>query len=91
MHMSDAQGDSRVKSRLAATDVRVDPNIRRATVSPTSDTKKSIEELPTIGLRTTRDQAIRLARVLLTVTQDRDDVELAAKRFEIARPTGPIP
>jgi hypothetical protein len=67
--------------RHAATSIRVDPNIRALSVYPIEGTERPMEELQTIGIRLSRDQAIHLARVLLAVTQEWDEVDITAKRF----------
>jgi hypothetical protein len=49
---------------------------------PTRETKRTIENLQTVGTKLTREQAIHLARVLLAVTQEWDEVDITARRFE---------
>jgi len=51
-------------------------------VYPRRGTRKNIEELQTVGIKLTRKDAIHLARVLLAMTQDWDEVEITARRFE---------
>ena len=67
-------------SRQSAKQVTVDPNVRCLKVYPVEDTKKTIVELKTIGIKLARDQAIHLARVLLAVSQDWDEVDITAYR-----------
>jgi hypothetical protein len=40
-----------------------------------------MSELKTIGIRLSREQAIHLARVLLAVSQEWDELEITAYRF----------
>lgn len=68
--------------RKTASGVKVDTNVRCDRVYPTEKTKKTMADLQTIGFRVTREQAVHLARVLLVVAQDWDEIELTAYRFE---------
>jgi hypothetical protein len=68
--------------RQSASAVSVDTNIRCLRVYPTQDTKRAVSDLQTIGIRLTKEQAIHLARVLLVVTQEWDEVDITAYRFE---------
>ncbi|HEV3276834.1 MAG TPA: hypothetical protein VG860_08450 [Terriglobia bacterium] len=45
-------------------------------------TQKSVADLKTIGIKLTKDQAIHLARVLLAVSQDWDEMEITGWRFD---------
>jgi hypothetical protein len=45
-------------------------------------TKKVVEELDTVGFKMSRQQAIDLARVLLAVTQDWQEIDITGFRFE---------
>jgi hypothetical protein len=67
--------------RQSASAVRVDTNVRCLRVYPTEDTKRTVAELKTIGIRLTKEQAIHLARVLLVVTQEWDEVDITAYRL----------
>ena len=62
--------------------VSIDTNVRCLRVYPTEDTKRTISDLQTVGIRPTKEQAIHLARVLLVVTQEWDEVDITAYRFE---------
>lgn len=68
--------------RKSASAVSIDTNVRCLRVYPTEDTKRSVSDLQTIGIRLTKEQAIHLARVLLSVTQEWDEVDITAYRFE---------
>jgi hypothetical protein len=72
---------SRLK-RQSASSVSVDTNVRCLRVYPTEDTKRTVADLQTAGIRLTKEQAIHLARVLLVVTQEWDEVDVTAYRFE---------
>jgi hypothetical protein len=61
--------------------ISIDSNVRCARVYPTEDSKRTVAELKTIGIKLNRDQAIHLARVLLAVTQEWDEVDITAYRF----------
>jgi hypothetical protein len=45
-------------------------------------TRRPIDELQTIGIKLSKQEAIHLARVLRVAAQDWDVVEITAKRFE---------
>ena len=62
--------------------IRINPNLRCARIYPIENTKKSVQELKTVGIKLTREQAIELSRVLLAVTQDWAEIELTGYRFE---------
>lgn len=68
--------------RQSASSVRIDTNVRCRRIYPTEETKRSVIDLQTIGIRLDRDQAIHLARVLLAVTQEWSEVEITAYRSE---------
>ena len=74
-------GQPRVK-RQSAGALSIDTNIRCLRVYPTEDTKRVVSELQTVGIKLSKDQAIHLARVLLAVTQDWDEIDITAYRFE---------
>jgi len=67
--------------RRASTSIRVDPNIRALRVYPVEETKKEIADLNSVGIKLSRDQAVHLARVLLAVSQEWDEVEITAYRL----------
>jgi hypothetical protein len=67
--------------RQSARAVSVDTNVRCLRVYPTEDTKRAVSDLQTVGIRLTKKQAIHLARVLLVVTQEWDEVDITAYRF----------
>ena len=69
-------------NRQSAGAVNVDTNVRCLRVYPTEGTKRTVSDLQTVGIRLTKEQAIQLARVLLIVTQEWDEVDITAFRFE---------
>lgn len=69
-------------ARKTSASLRVDPNVRCLRVYPTEQTKKSVSELKTVGMRLDKEQAIHLARVLLAVTQEWEEVDITAYRLE---------
>jgi hypothetical protein len=68
--------------RQSASAVTVDPNVRCLRVYPTEGTKRTISDIQTAGIRLSKEQAIHLARVLSAVTQQWDEVDITAYRFE---------
>jgi hypothetical protein len=69
-------------TRKAATSIKVDPNVRCLRIYPTEDTQKNVKKLKTVGIKLSRERAIHLARILLAVTQEWDEVDLTAYRLE---------
>ena len=69
-------------ARQSSTSITIDPNVRCTRIYPTESTRKQAEDLQTIGFRLTRNQAVHLARVLLAVTQEWNDIEVTGYRFE---------
>jgi hypothetical protein len=68
--------------RQSASAVSVDTNVRCSRIYPTAETKRNVSDLQTVGVRLTKEQAIHLARVLLVVTQEWNEVDITAYRFE---------
>jgi hypothetical protein len=77
--------DAAKKKRKSASSVTVDTNVRCLRVYPTEDTKRTVAELQSVGIKLSKDQAIHLARVLLVVTQEWDEIEITAYRFDRRR------
>jgi hypothetical protein len=71
-----------MKKRRSSKSITVDPNIRCKRIYPVQGTPKQVVDLQTVGFKLARDQAVHLARVLLAVSQDWDDIEVTAYRFE---------
>jgi hypothetical protein len=57
-------------------------------IYPTENTRKNITELQTVGFHLSREQALHLARVLLAVTQDWNEVDITGYRLERRRSDG---
>jgi hypothetical protein len=68
--------------RMSAAGIRVNPNVRCKHVYPVQDTLKQVADLKTVGFRLDRNQAIDLARVLLSVAQESDEIDVTAFRFQ---------
>jgi hypothetical protein len=71
--------------RRSASSVRIDTNVRCLRVYPTEDTSRTVSELQTVGVRLAKEQAIHLARVLLAVAQEWDEIDITGYRFEKRR------
>ena len=82
---------NKVNRRRAPTSIAIDPNIRALRVYPVEGTKRDLSDLQTVGIKLSREQALHLARVLLAVTQDWDEVEITAKRMERRKSDGTFP
>jgi hypothetical protein len=74
--------------RQSASAVSVDTNVRCLRIYPTEETSRTVADLQTIGIRLSKKQAVHLARVLLVVTQEWDEVDITAYRFEKRRADG---
>lgn len=74
--------------RKTATSIRVDPNVRCLRIYPIEGTAKKIDDLQTVGLRLSREQAMHLARVLLAMTQNYAFIDITARRFEQRKSDG---
>lgn len=77
--------------RKTATSVRVDPNIRAIRIYPIEETQKQVADLQTVGIKLSRDEAVRLAKVLLVMAQEYDEIDLTGHRFERRRSDGTYP
>jgi hypothetical protein len=75
-------------SRISAKAITIRSHVRCDRICPTEDTRRTIGDLKTVGLKLNKDQAIDLARVLLAVTQEWDEIEITAYRFEKQRADG---
>lgn len=71
----------KARRRVAPSSVRIDANVRCQRIYPTEATRKNVDELKTIGFRLSGQQAIHLARVLLAVAQDWDDIDVTGYRL----------
>lgn len=57
-------------------------------IYPVEGTDKNVSELKTIGLKLSKEQAIDLARVLLAVRQDWNELEVTAYRLKKRKSDG---
>ena len=74
--------------RKAASDLRVDSNIRADRVYPIEGSKKTLNELKTVALRLNKDQAIHLATTLLVAARNWEKIDLTAFRFNKRKSDG---
>ena len=75
-------------TRKSVTSIKVDPNARCLRIYPTEQTQKSVKDLKTVGIKLSREQAVHLARVLLAVTQEWDEIDLTAYRLKKRKSDG---
>ena len=68
--------------RVSPTSININPNVRCLRIYPVEDTDKRVSDLKTIGIKLSKEQSIHLARVLLAVSQEWDEIEITAYRFE---------
>jgi hypothetical protein len=68
--------------RKSSASVTISPTLKCLKVYPSKGTKRDLDELKTIGITLSKDQAIHLARVLLAVTQDWDSIDLTVYRLK---------
>jgi hypothetical protein len=68
--------------RKSPRSITVDPNVRALRIYPIEETDKRVSELKTVGLKLSREQAIHLARVLLSVTQEWDAIDITGYRLK---------
>jgi hypothetical protein len=74
--------------RRSASAVSVDTNVRCLRIYPTEDTKRTVSDLQTVGIKLSKEQALHLARVLLVVTQEWDEVDITGYRFRKRKEDG---
>lgn len=74
--------------RSSPSAISINPNVRCQRIYPVEDSRKTVPELKTVGIKLSREQAIHLARVLLAVTQEWDEVDLTAYRFDKRKSDG---
>jgi hypothetical protein len=71
------------KKRVGASSIKIDTNVRCDRIYPIEDSSrspKSIADLKTVGIKLSKEQAIRLARVLLAASQDWEEIDITAWR-----------
>ena len=74
--------------RKSPKSITVNANVRCQKVYPREGSNKNIRHLKTVGLLLSREQALHLARVLLAVTQEWDEVDITAYRFDRRKSDG---
>lgn len=74
--------------RKSAASVRAKLNLRALRIYPTEQTLKSVSELETVGFKLSKSQAIDLARILLLVSQDWDEIDITCYRLRKRRVDG---
>ena len=70
--------------RRSVKSLTIKPNLRCQRIYPVEGTKREVEALVTVGFKLTRQQAIDLARVLLAVTQDWEEIDITGFRVQEA-------
>ena len=75
-------------ARKSPRSISINPNVRCLRIYPTEDTDKSIRNLKTVGIKLSKEQAVHLARALLAVAQDWDEVDITAYRLERRKSDG---
>ena len=68
--------------RVSPKSVTLEPNVRAIRIYPIEGTDKRVSELKTVGLKLSRGQAIHLARVLLAVAQEWDEIDITGYRLK---------
>ena len=72
-----------LKKRRYGSNIKISGNIKCQRVYPVEDEKsrnKTIQDLQTIGIKLSSDQAIKLALVLLAASQEWNEIDLTAWR-----------
>jgi hypothetical protein len=69
-------------ARRSAKSVKIDANVRCNRVYPVEKNNQHVKELKTVGIKLSKDQAIHLARILLVVSQEWDEIDLTAYRLK---------
>ena len=71
--------------------INLDPNVRCLKVYPVEGTSKNVEELKTVGIKLSKEQAIYLAIALLVASQKWKEIDITAYRFKRRRSDGTYP
>jgi len=75
-------------ARKSPKSITINPNVRCLRVYPIEETEKNVKDLKTVGIRLNKEQALHLARVLLAVTQEWDELDLTAYRLKMRKTDG---
>ncbi len=78
-------------SRKSSRSIVINPNVRCNRIYPIEKTKKQVSNLQTIGIKLSKEQCVHLARVLLAVSQDWDEIDITGRRFERRKSDGTYP
>ena len=68
--------------RQSPASINIDPNVRCMKVYPVPQTSRTLENLKTVGIKLSRDQAIHLSKVLLAVAQEWEEIGITAYRLD---------
>ena len=68
--------------RKSPRSISIDSNVRCLKVYPVEGTDKSTKDMKTIGIKLSKQQATHMARVLLAVTQDWEEIDITAYRMK---------
>jgi hypothetical protein len=68
--------------RESSRSITVNPNVRALRIYPVKETDKRVSALKTVGLKLSREEAIHLARVLLAVSQEWDEIDITGYRLK---------
>ena len=71
-----------MSERKSPASITIDPNVRALKIYPVENTEKTVSQLKTVGLKLSSEQAIHLARVLLAVSQEWDEIDVTGYRLE---------
>ena len=69
-------------ARRSAKSVKINTNVRCNRVYPVEETNKNVREFKTVGMKLSKDQAIHLARILLAVSQEWEEIDITAFRLK---------
>jgi GNAT superfamily N-acetyltransferase len=68
--------------------IKIDLHLRCLQVYPSAETKGVGEEIATVGVKLSKEQAVNLARALLAATQEWAEIEIVAHRLEKRKTDG---
>jgi len=71
-----------MSKRISSKNIAVDPNMRAKAIYPIAQTNTPISGLKTVGLKLSRNEAIHLARALMVVTQECEEVDITGFRLK---------
>ena len=74
--------------RKSPASITINPNVRCDRIYPTEGTRHTLSDLKTIGIKLSREQAIALARTLLAVAQDWDEIDITGYRLDKRKADG---